>query len=44
MSENDDYYPLEESYLELTKEHINLLKFLSDCYPEVLKEWEGENQ
>lgn len=42
MSE-DKYYPLEQSYLELAKEYNNLLDFLADCYPEVLKEWEGEN-
>ena len=43
MSE-DKYYPLEQSYLELAKEYNNLLDFLADCYPEVLKEWKGENQ
>lgn len=35
---------LEKSYLKLIDEHVNLLKFLSDHYPEVLKEWKGENQ
>lgn len=44
IDENEEYIALEKSYQEIASEHNNLLKFLADCYPEVLKEWKGENQ
>ena len=43
IDENEEYIALEKSYQEIASEHDNLLKFLADYYPEVLKEWEGEN-
>lgn len=43
IDENKEYIALEKSYQEIASEYNNLLKFLADCYPEVLKEWKGEN-
>lgn len=43
IHENKEHIVLEKSYQEIASEHNNLLRFLADYYPEVLKEWEGEN-
>lgn len=41
-SDNEEYdFTLAKAYQEIAEEHNNLLKFLANCYPEVLKEWKG---
>lgn len=44
IDENKEYIALEKNYQEITSKYNNLVNFLADCYPEVLKEWKGENQ
>lgn len=43
IDENKEYIALEKNYQEITSKYNNLINFLADCYPEVLKEWKGEN-
>lgn len=43
IDENKLYIALEKENQEITSKYNNLINFLADCYPEVLKEWKGEN-
>lgn len=43
IDENEFYIALEKENQEITSKYNNLINFLADYYPEVLKEWKEEN-